>query len=97
MSEPESFIENVSEGWIEKNTDKPELSIGLPAGNADSGSLISTTTQSDIKNVLATAEAYSKQHITTFKNIRLEHNKHDISICNKIRIFTHFGWINDYC
>ena len=50
-----------------KNYDKPELSMGLPAGAADSGSLISTTTQSDIKNVLATDEACSKQHLTTLK------------------------------
>jgi len=42
----------------------PELSIGLPA-TAASGSLISTTTQSDIKNVLATDAACSRQHLTT--------------------------------
>ena len=44
---------------------KPELSIGLPTGTG-SGSLISTTTQSDIKNVFATEAACSKQHLTTY-------------------------------
>jgi len=43
---------------------KPELSIGLPTGTG-SGSLISTTTQSDIKKVFATEAACSKQHLTT--------------------------------
>jgi hypothetical protein len=42
----------------------PELSMGLPTG-ADSGSFISTTTQSDIKKVLATEAACSRQHLTT--------------------------------
>jgi hypothetical protein len=43
---------------------RPELSMGFPAGT-DSGSLISTTTQSDIKNVFATEAACSMQHLTT--------------------------------
>lgn len=47
---------------VQKN--KPELSMGLPAG-IDSGSLISTTTQSDIKKVFATDDACSRQHLTT--------------------------------
>ena len=42
----------------------PELSMGFPAG-LGSGSLISTTTQSDIKNVFATDDACSRQHLTT--------------------------------
>lgn len=42
----------------------PELSMGLPIGTG-SGSFISTTTQSDIKKVLATEDACSKQHLTT--------------------------------
>jgi hypothetical protein len=48
---------------ISKNY-RPELSMGFPAGT-DSGSLISTTTQSDIKNVFATEAACSRQHLTT--------------------------------
>lgn len=43
----------------------PELSMGFPAGTAGSGSLISTTTQSDNKNVFATDDACSRQHLTT--------------------------------
>ena len=39
--------------------------MGFPA-TTGSGSLISTPTQSDIKNVFATEEACSKQHLTTF-------------------------------
>lgn len=42
----------------------PELSIGFPAGT-DSGSLMSTTTTSDVRKVLATEAACSKQHLTT--------------------------------
>lgn len=42
----------------------PELSMGVPAAT-DSGSFISTTTQSDIKKVLATEAACSRQHLTT--------------------------------
>lgn len=63
-----SLIQWYLRGFKKKKNlkDKPELPIGLPAGAADSGSLISTTTQSDIKNVLATDEACSKQHLTTF-------------------------------
>lgn len=50
----------------------PELSMGFPAGTG-SGSLISTTTQSDIKNVFATDAACSKQHLTTWKIINSRH------------------------
>lgn len=43
----------------------PELSIGFPAG-IGSGSLMSTTTTSEVRNVLATEDACSKQHLTTY-------------------------------
>lgn len=46
----------------------PELSIGF-AGCAGSGSLISTTTTSDVKKVFATDEAFSRQHLTTCTTI----------------------------
>ena len=42
----------------------PELSMGLARGAA-SGSLISTTTTSDVRKVLATEAACSRQHLTT--------------------------------
>jgi hypothetical protein len=42
----------------------PELSIGLARG-AGSASLISTTTTSDVRKVLATDAACSRQHLTT--------------------------------
>lgn len=38
--------------------------MGFPAG-IGSGSFMSTTTQSDIKNVFATEDACSRQHLTT--------------------------------
>jgi hypothetical protein len=44
----------------------PELSIGFATGAA-SGSLISTTTTSDVRKVLATDAACSKQHLTTYR------------------------------
>ncbi|KAF2615453.1 hypothetical protein F2Q70_00009795 [Brassica cretica] len=39
----------------------------LPAEAAESGSLMSTTTHLDIKDALAMAEAYCKQHLTTLR------------------------------
>jgi len=44
--------------------------MGFPAGMA-SGSFISTTTQSDIKKVLATEAACSRQHLTTCTRVVL--------------------------
>ena len=44
---------------------QPELSMGFPAGTG-SGSLISTTTTSDVRKVFATDAACSKQHRTTW-------------------------------
>lgn len=52
-----NFIRRVK--WV-----PPELSTGLPAGTG-SGSLISTTTQSDIEKVFAMEAACSSQHLTT--------------------------------
>ena len=59
------FLNNISKGQSYNfQYYRPELSMGLPAG-IGSGSLISTTTQSDIKNVFATEDACSRQHLTT--------------------------------
>jgi hypothetical protein len=48
--------------------------MGLPTGAA-SGSLISTTTQSDIKKVLATEDACSRQHLTTCTTVKFTLSK----------------------
>lgn len=64
----------------------PELSMGL-TGMAASGSLISTTTQSDIKNVFATDEACSKQHLTTWN--RKKHFSHSGNFQVHLDIYLH--------